>query len=165
MATADRVEVRGVRIAVRGAQEMLRDLCTHVVLHHGAMPTLWPRHLLDVTALLEEEPDLLRVASMRARPLERVALAATSIVLHETRAHVRDPLARRLVFPLTSFLGWGWFRFLAHLGEQGLGGPTAIARTLWPSEAFLRARGFDPDAGRFRARVAHARDVLARAAQ
>ena len=160
---ADHVTVRGTKVAVRGDEAMLRDLCTHVVIHHGALPALWPRHLLDVMALTEKSPDLMGRAATGARTVERIALLATSRVLREVRASTGDPLARRLVFPGGGILGWGWFRVLARLGEQGRGGPAAVARTLWPSEQFLRARGFDPDAGPLRARMAHAMDVLARA--
>jgi hypothetical protein len=162
--SSDEKVVRGVRIRVRGAAAMLRDLASHVVVHHGGPPSLWPRHLRDAIALESSAGGRSREAAEGARALERVALLVTAQAL----AGARDPraegqLARRLLFPRPSVLSWGWFHTLARVGEQGRRGPRAVARTLWPAEAFLKARGFDPEAGRWQARMAHARDVLARA--
>ena len=99
LATADYADVRGVRIAVRSGPAMLRDLCTHVVFHHGALPSLWPRHLADAAALEEREPDVALRAAAGARPMERLALAATSHVLRDVRFGAEGLWARRLVFP------------------------------------------------------------------
>ncbi len=156
------VDVSGVRVAVRSAPAMLRDLCGHVVLHHFALPTLWPRHLLDVQALLDDRATLLTEATSGASFHDRLALGVTSMVRAGARGEGPDALARRLVFPVTTRLGWRWYRLGTKVHERWAEGPSALAHALWPSDAFLRARGFDPDRGLLRARVAHAREVIAR---
>lgn len=163
LGAAEHADVGGVRVAVRGAVAMVRDLCTHVVLHHFALPMLWPRHLLDVMALLDDHTDLLTAAAAGASLQDRMALGVTSRVLAEARRADHDSIARRLVFPTTTRFGWGWYRLGTEVHQRLLEGPSVLARALWPSDAFLRARGFDPERGPLRARVAHVRDVLARA--
>jgi hypothetical protein len=163
LARAEHVIVHGVRVRIRDAGSMLLDLCTHVVVHHGAKPCLWPRHLLDVETLLGGHQHLFAEAAAAARIADRIALGVTSAVRGQVLSSASEPLARRLVLPLKSFVGWGWYS----LAEQILGyaarGPGSLARALWPSTSFLRARGFDPDRGRLRAHLARARDVVARA--
>ena len=43
--------LRGVRVPV--AWRLLRQLCAHVVLHHGGESRLWPRHLFDLQAMAD----------------------------------------------------------------------------------------------------------------
>jgi hypothetical protein len=159
------VVVDGVTVHVRDARRMLGDLSGHVVVHHYAVPWLWPRHLIDVSALLERAPDLVALAAPVVGVVDRLSIALTAEVLAQVRApaHGEGALARRLVFPVAP-LGWGLYR-LACLGVENVRrGPRSVARAVWPSEAFLRSQGFDPSRGRWRAHLARLRDVAARAA-
>jgi hypothetical protein len=156
-----------VQVAIRDAPDMLRDLCTHVVIHHDAAPIYWPRHLLDVMALVGQRPDLFARSAARASLHERVALAVTSAVRREVQGETMVTLlASRVVFPRARgswgmvVPGLGWFGLFGKVGRADL---RTLIRAMLPAETFLKAHGYNPDEGLLRARTRHALRVLARA--
>jgi hypothetical protein len=138
----------GAVVDVRSANELVGDLSTHVVVHHAAIPKYWPRHLLDLKALRAHGATL-----EGAGARERVATWISDAV---ARGVARDPegarhLARHYVFPRAG--GHPAVRLATRLVSEAKTGE--LGRAVWPSAAFLRARG-ETRIGRWRRIVASA---------